>query len=168
MVNINNPVTIKELRIAARIPNSEAAPTRLAESTVPTLETNPKFFRQINIVDSNTSSATQTAAVIFTTDAESITYLYGISATYVSDVTADNTVALITAKIQGGPVAAAQEIFRINKISLTATTIDKTVMFPYPIELIKGSTVLQTNTFSVGASTISTTLYLSVGDCCSN
>jgi len=116
-------------------------------------------INQINFIDDTSSAVTSSGLVIYTCSADKDTYLWGISATWQSDVTADNTTLTVSAKLFNGS-SAGVPVLRMNKFTTTATLLEKSNMFAAPIRLLRGSTITLSNTFSVGASTSAISLFL--------
>lgn len=157
MVNINNISTIKELRKAAQIPNSEGVPLRLAESIVPVININPAHDRSVTLLRTATRTATG-VATIYTTDTIKRTFITGITLSLSANVTADNTSAFVTATLLSD--VTARTVLLIEKQSVTAVSgLSLSVSFPVPLELNPGSVISHTSTFTVGGASYTTSIY---------
>ena len=145
MVQITNISTIKELRKATQISNSEVAPLRLAESIVPVIDINPQHARVCDIVKTNASSTTG-AITIYTTPSDKDFYLTGYNIVVSSNVTADNTSLQLSITVDKLTVTLAD----IRKQSVTAGNLSAAQDFSVPIKIDRATAITLETTFTVG------------------
>lgn len=136
------------------------ATDNIPKSVIPTIQPTYDVQRRklITIVDTQSTATTQTNTTIYTCSTTRDTYLKGVQVAWTSDATADNTNCTVGVKID--PLSGISVIFRLLKQSLTADSQNGSVMFDTPIKLTRGSTITQSNTFSVGASTLGVQLFM--------
>ena len=84
------------------------------------------------------------------------TFVTGVLLAYMHDVVADSTAITTTLVARGKGTSV---LIQLPKLSLTADTKSQFVSLNPPIELEKGSDVIATHTFTVGAGTIASSVY---------
>jgi len=149
MADIHNSDLKREIIDGAKINTAfDKIPQQLAEKVVPVMETNPKFFRTINVVESG-SRDTSGQIALYTTPTDKDFYITSVQINNQSDVTADNTDAYISTKLPDGNSATLAQLFKLS------TTVFQGVInlsFPIPIKIKRGTAINFGSTFTAGAS----------------
>jgi len=156
MANIHNSDLFKELRDGGKLQQlNDVMPSQLADKVVPVMEVNPKFFRRVNIIRTQSTAITGTNAIYTTPSGSQDFYIIGAQLSAQSDATADNTLISISTTVEG--VSAV--ILRLAKLTTTAHTDDIAITFPNPIKIDRNTAINLVNTFTVGNSRSSGTIY---------
>lgn len=139
MATINNAELTKELIDGAKIQlSSDNVPGRLADAVVPTMEVNPKLFRETNFIEASSRNSAG-AVTIVTTDANKVTFMTEAWIGITKDVANDTTTSIISLKIyQNGQL---KEIMGIPSLTLTAQDSHMVLSFKNPVKLDKNTTV---------------------------
>lgn len=157
MAKIYNSDLSKELVEGAKIQTSfDYTPDQLAEKVVPVMEVNPKLLKINNFIKNNFQTTTGTIAII-TTPADKDTYITGLSAGYVKDVTCDSATGVysLTCVING----ATHNLIQFPIITLTAQQDEREITFAYPVKVDRASAIQLTGTFTAGVCVRTCTLY---------
>ena len=110
--------------------------------------------RILQIVSAN--RATTGSLTPLTASTSKKTFVTGVLLSYMHNVVADST-AITTTLIGKGKGTSV--LIQLPKLSLTADTKSQFVSLNPPIELEKGSDVIATHTFTVGAGSIASSVY---------
>lgn len=157
MAQINNSELTKSLIDGARLNTGrDKIPDQIAEKVVPILDTTPDFHRLTEFLASDAQTATQAAAVVYTTHATKKTYLTGVYLQNMSNATADNTSISLSVIPKG---RARDFILRFMKLTTTAFSQSQFISFNKPLRLEENTTVLFASAFTVGASVSSIQVY---------
>lgn len=151
MVDIQSKEIIDKMSEDLKIQPAMQLPRELGKQILPVYVVNPNFFNASRAASTNrviTGSAT-----IFTTNADKRTFLTGIWLHYQHNVVADSTTFTMTAT----PILrnVATNIIVLSKITLTATQDRIFVPFSIPMELGPDTTIIMTQTFTVGVGIMS-------------
>jgi len=150
VTQIYNSDLTKELREGAKIQSSaDATPSKLGDTVVPVMETNPKLLRPCNNFASGSRTTTANGVTFYTVPAGKKLQINTVYISNMSDVTADNTSIFIS--VVDGSITST--ILEIKKLSTTAFNFSTGLSFPKPLEFSSGTLVKITNIFTVGAST---------------
>jgi len=136
MAQINNTELLTGMRNTAKIVNAEPVATQLGQTVVPTLETNPKFFRYVNKWGHQTT--TNVGGVLLTTPTNADFYLTFASLSRIKDATSDDTDVGLSIYLENGSVAY---ICELAGITLTAQSQDVAINFNPPIKLKRGTAI---------------------------
>lgn len=137
MAFIHNTDLTKELKEGAKLQQlRDIVPNQLADKVVPTMETNPKFFRRINIVKKNTVT-NSTAGTIYTTPSDKDFYLCAINLTVSKDATATSLLSEVRIVVDN------LQVFPISIATTTTTTETKqaSIVFNNPIKIDRGTNI---------------------------
>lgn len=126
-----------------RLQNKQGAFNKVSAILVPTYPVN---FRPI--VRSVSVTNTNSALAIYTGTPTEDFYLQSVQLSIQSDVTADDTSAVINITQDGATLPVAV----IAKLATSAQTREIAVSFPTPIKCDRNTNVRLTHTFTVGAS----------------
>lgn len=154
MATINNSDTIKRILDDAGIQTSiDNVPSELASKVVPVLISNPIRFPLIkNVVISDASSGN-----VFTSSTKKRTFITGYQLAVTKDVNATSIMTSI--KIQPKFSGSALTLVALTYEPLTVGNLNSALMFPYPLELTKGSSPRIENSTAVGSIDVSATLF---------
>ena len=121
---------------------------------------NVNILRRINSTTHSRRISTGSNTIL-TTPTDRDFFLVGTYIDSAMSATADSTEMIIVAEPEtGGSVT----INSLNKITLTAFTGNNTIMYPIPIKLRRGSTIVLTHTFTVGSGFTTGIIYAYVTD----
>lgn len=137
MATIQNIDLFLALRDGAKLPNTEANPTRLADSVIPVLDVTPAFHRTINSV--GVASSTSGDVTVLTSSSTRKTFIVACSLGIAKDATADDSTGVLTLTSRGS--MGSMRLLGIPKITLTALSQNISITFPQPIEINKSQTV---------------------------
>lgn len=148
MVDIQSKEVIDKISDELKVQPALEIPRTLAKDIQLTYDVNPprnvKAFVSGAIVTSGSGTIT-------TSHATKRTFLQSCYLKYQADATADSTTYLLTFTPKG---FATTEFIKLTKLSLTATIDGLSIVFPKAIELEPNTTIIVTQTFTVGASTM--------------
>jgi len=157
MVTIYNSDLFKELREASQAQSNRDGqlPNQMGEKIWPVMEINPKHSRRCNLLRSANRTATGSATIL-TTDTIKRTFIVAIYQSLSADATADNTNSTVSMTLKGD---ANRVVLRIEKQTTTAVSgLNAVYVLPFPMEIEPGSAITHSSTFTVGASSYSTTI----------
>lgn len=127
-----------KLDIAHGIP-----PTSTADKLLPTFD-----FHNLRVVDIYSQAATTSGdTTIFSTPATEDFFLTGATIALQSNATADSTGLSLIATINGTTL----NLLLIPKLTTTATALNLSRDFIYPIKIDRGTNIILRNAFTVGA-----------------
>jgi hypothetical protein len=151
MATIYNSQLKEEIRDGAKIQqNVDNIPSRLADSVVPTMEVNPKFFRRINVIARATSTGT-----IYTTPTDKDFFFVGCQMAGAHSTASASGSSTLSVIPEGQAAIIVSSIFARTSVILDVDTSNSTLMLPLPIKLAKGSIIAYTATnFTANACTI--------------
>jgi len=148
MYNIQNSSTISEIRSSAGLSISEGFPQKLRDDVQAVINVNPKDYKYITRIATNQSSVSGNVTVA-TTSTVKDTYVHAISMTIAKNAACD--IPTGGYRLGFGTDAGVQYIW-IPVITLTASSDEKSISFPIPIKLVRGSTInIAGVTFAAGA-----------------
>lgn len=146
MVDIQSKEVIDKISDDLKIQPALQIPRELAKQIQLTYNINPKFNNAVRFVAAG--RATTGSTTIFTTSADRRTFLTGVHFQYQHDAAVNSTFLALSAV----PVFrnVAENIIIFNKITLTANQDRVFVPFPVPMELAPSSSIVITQTFTLG------------------
>ena len=146
MVQHRNPSIVEDSRRIFNTMIDDHLTDQISPVIQPTIEIKPFA----NIVR-NTSRGSTGTSTIFLTPTDKDFYLTSVGMSGQFDVVADNTAIEIRAAING----VTRTLIDIRKLTLTPVTVQQFVSYNMPIKIDKGSTIILTSTFTVGAGSFS-------------
>jgi len=145
MVDVQNRQVLDDLAEKIKESNPNVLPKTIGDKIMPVIEVGDNIDQRFII---HTNSATSGTITITTTPTDKDFYLTGIEMSYATDATCD------MASAQNGVIVIIQGVSRVAlsfaNIALTAQQSDRSITFPVPILLDRGSLVTMTGTFTVG------------------
>ncbi len=150
MVDTQSKEVIDKMSDELKIQPSMALPRTLVNNIQPTFEVG---LDRINTEVRSATTVTTGSTTIFTTPTGRNFFLTSAFLSMDDNATSDGTVCNLTVTMPSG---AAANLIRLHKITLTATSKELSNSYPPKgILLARGSGIVMTHTFTVGASTLS-------------
>lgn len=152
MATIYNSELQRQLIDGARIQTArEQTPQQLADKVVPTMETNFKLLKNINIVKHLSQSASAGGTTIYTTPTNQDFYLCGVSASFTKDAACDVPSQSFIINISL-PDGTTSRFCIAELLTLTAQSGNFTEFFEArPIMLARNSSItITSNVFAAG------------------
>ncbi len=157
MGTIYNTELINELINAVRLQQGrENIPSKFADTIVPTVETNPKLLKHVNIFKSRMED-TNNVFIIYTTPTDKDFYLTYASLIVTQPATTTNTLTDITAILESGLTVKIVTTPKVTTSSRANPAMNK-YESAFAIKLKRGTTIILTNTFSAGECIASATI----------
>lgn len=152
---IYNSDATRALIESAGLTGADVVPQELAEKALPVVDMTPDFHRKVTIVKTQENTATG-AQTLYTTSAVKDFYLCGCTLHFIQDVSCDGVVHRINATLADGVTVA---VASLRSLTLTAQSDTASIVFPFPILLKRNTSILADQSFTVGASIQSATIY---------
>jgi hypothetical protein len=158
MATIYNSELSKEIQEGGKLQIRDKMPNELAEKVVPVMEVNPKLLMRSKCLYGAEVTATTGASpgtVIYTCNSSKKVLITGISYSFIANAACDN----ITCRIRMTSNGQATYPITIFKPTLTAVFEQENIVFPFPLELDKGSTIHHFNVFTAGSCTTNIAIF---------
>ena len=148
MATINNSELTKELIEGAKIQTiTDNVPSELGKTVVPTMEVNPRFFKEINYYASASSTLSGSFQILYIPDTLKHFELKGVQISFDKDSTSDNTLIGVNVQLEDG---SYRDIMLITSLSSTARQENAILNLPEGLRIKPGSGVYITGTFTAG------------------
>jgi len=145
MVDVQSRAVLDSFAEKVKESNPNVLPKTIGDKIIPVIEVGNNIDETFII---HTNSTTTGTITVHTTPTDKDFYLTSIEMSYATDVSCD------MASAQNGVVVIVQGASRValsfSNIALTVQQSDRTITFPTPILLDRGSGITLTGTFTAG------------------